>query len=676
MIELTETFSPQWIPFSQSSSNIQYPEITVFKPKVEQCKYCLAPLVLYKTTEVRKVNTLTGSRLFKERLLRCSNETCITRAGKGNTGNMVQGVVRNPEISTYVWPGMQYGIDVILEIGQLYVQNHWNGKKIQQELAKQFQLDIPLSTIYRFISLYEALNKAVQIEHYTEIAERLQNQLIFILIVDATQYHGKTLLYRAIDYLSGYCLGTLLVPEGGKQEIKTWLESLIKTYGAPDYIISDGEENLHQPFVGAEEVTHGDCWWHVLHNVYMELVKECRGKAQRLLQKHRYRQRLLQIRKSLLGQIQSPEHSHGQAVKTILDLFLAKVPKRNDFMDPLAELLERFKEGLTLLNKWHRLLKVQLPAEGDIPAQLHELRELKKQFSREDRHKWYEQPFFQTDPFFQAFCEIHSLFKAITQDKQFQSLRKEYRAINKEFILLRTWLGEAQLQQWEVLLNQEVTGQVQLPGHVKTRVTGQVTRIRKWLTSLHKSYRTWYRVKTNRNLSFPDKARSLLNKLITRWKTYGKKKSNYCRATKILIRYYERLVVFLEHPLIPATNQAIETDHCLLKQIWRQSSGCQDKPYTLEYHGDGLSATRNCHGHTNDMSPLEKLGFLRAEITLWYYHCPYSTVQSVKDDYEIIRDSRRQRLRIRRQGLAKILDWSSNAWLDWLLDEISHYLDS
>lgn len=661
---------------AQYSLENEIPEPEVFEPKKDQCNYCLAPLEFYKTTELRTVWTLTGPRRFKEKQLRCSNDKCKTRAEKGNANPEFPTIVKNPEINMIVWPGMQYGIDVILEIGRLYVQNHWNGTKIQQELAEKFQLDISLATVYRFVSLYEALNKAIQIEHREEVADRLQSQLVFILIVDATQYQGKTLLYRAIDYLSGYCFGTLLIPESGKKEIKNWLESIIDTYGTPDYIVSDAEPNLHQPLVNAKEVPHGDCWWHVLHNVYMELVNSWHGKTQRLLQKHQYRRRLLQIRKQLLGQTQTSENLHGQAVKAILDLFLAKESKRKDFINPLGDLLERFKEGMTLLNKWDRLLKVQLPCEGEIPPQLQELRDLKGEFSREERRNWYVQPFFQGDPFFQAFREIHTLFKAITQDKQFRSLRKEYQAINKEIFLLRTWLDETQLQQWEELLRQEVAGQVQLPAHVKKRVVQNIMRNRKWLTSLYKSHRTWHRIKVKSDLPFDQKARLLLNGLIDRWKTYGKKKPSYNRAVKIIERQYHNLLVFLEHPLIPATNQAIETDHSLLKQIWRQSSGCQDKPYTLDYHGDGLSATRNCHTRLNKESPLEKLGFHQSQIIQWYYQCPYSLIQVVKDSYETIRESRRQRLRIRRQGLAHILAWTSDAWLDWLLSEINLYLAS
>jgi len=650
--------------------------VEVFAPKETLCNYCWAPLEVYKTTDIRTVWTLEGSRQIRDKWLRCSNENCSTREGNEKSGNNSSTIVKSRELEKIVWPNMQYGIDVVLEVGQLYMRNRWNGKKIRQELSRIYGLNISVSTVYRYITLYEALNKAIQIEHNDSIAKRLRDQFIFIIIIDAIQLKGRTRLYRAIDYFSCYCLGTLLVPEGGKASIKQWLGNIINTYGRPDYIISDGEGNLHQPLEGAETIPHGDCWWHVLHNIYDELLKGWRGKAQRFLQKHHYRKNFNIIRLELVDQVCSSGTKHGQAIKAILDLFLSSTPGRKDFSEPMGELLDQFKEATILINKWDRVLKAQHGYDGKFPTQLEELFVLKQQFTWEERRNWYEQPFFQKDPFFQAFRRIHSFLNTIVHDKQFLSLVKEYCSLNKEFLYLRTWLDETQLFQWEDLLQQEENLQIQLPSHIKKCIASKITRTRKFLSSIHNSYRTWQRHQPKPDLSFTQQARSLLDGIIARWKHYGKKKRCYHRAASILERYYSNLLIFLEHPLIPATNQAIETDNGLLKQIWRQSSGCQDKPYTLDYHGDGLSATRNCHANLSTKSPLELLGFSVENITDWYYSCSYSTIRTVQASYEKAREPRRQRLRIRRQGLVNLLAWTTDAWLIWVLDQVRLYTAS
>lgn len=644
--------------------------VEVFAPKEAHCNYCWASLEVYKTTDIRTVWTLKGPRQIREKWMRCSNESCSTREGNRESCNTSSAIVKSNELTKIAWPNMQYGIDVVLEVGQLYMRNRWNGKRICQELNRNYGLAISVSTVYRYITLYEALNKAIQIEHNDSIAKRIQEQLLFIIIVDAIQLKGRTRLYRAIDYLSGYCLGTLLMPEGGKASIKQWLENIIHMYGRPDYIISDGEENLHQPLEGGEPIPHGDCWWHVLHNIYDELLNAWRGKARRFLQKHRYRKHFNIIRLELVGQVLSPGPKHGQAVKALLDLFLSSPPGRRDFSEPMGELLDQFKEATILINKWDRVLKAQHEYTGEFPAQLEELFGLKQQFTWEERRNWYEQPFFHKDPFFQAFRKIHSLLNTIVHDKQFLSLVKEYRSLSKEFLYLRTWLDETQLFQWENLLQQEAKLQIQLPPHIRKCIASKITRTRKFLSSIHNSYRTWQRHQPKPDLSFNQQACSLLDGIIARWKYYGKKNRCYRRAANILERYYTRLLTFLEHPLIPATNQAIETDNGLLKQIWRQSSGCQDKAYMLDYHGDGLSATRNCHANLSSKSPLDLLGFSSETITEWYYTCSYSTIQIVQASFEKTREPRRQRLRIRRQGLVNILTWTTDAWLIWILDQV------
>lgn len=666
--------STNWNSSVQSSLENKFPTREVFEPKDVQCRHCSAPLKTYKTTEERTVWTLAGPRRFKEKQLRCTNDSCPTRQSITSGFSKGPRPITNPDINTIVWPHMQYGIDVVLEVGRLYIHNRWKGKRIQQKLQQKYQLDISLATIYRLIDLYEALNKAVQVEHQELIALRLQAQPIFVLLVDATQYQAGIRLYRAIDYLSGYCLGTLVISEGGKQEIKNWYQTLIHSYGAPDYIISDGEDSLHQPLADGVEVPHGDCWWHVLKNIRAELLKDWRLQTKRFLQKHRYRHNFNQIRQQLLSDATAATSPPGQALLAFLDFFVARWTKQSDFSEPMWEILLQFKEAIILLNKWDNLIKCQFPARGEVSPHLHELKALRQHFSLAIRQKWYEQPFIQHDPCFQAFQSINTLMNQITHDKQLRQLVKAYQRIDKEFSHLRTWLAETRIRQWEEMLECTTPSQIQIPTSLKTRIVANHTRTQQFLASLPKHHRIWYGRKIYPDLSLAQQAQLILDGLLTRWQKFGKTNLRYRRAVSMLKRHYPNLLVFLEHPLIPVTNQAIETDHGLLKQIWRQSSGCQDKPYTLEYHGDGLSATRNCQGTSENPSPLELLGFSKSEITNWYINCPFSVIQTVKANYERIREPRRQRLRIRRQGLTQVMAWTNQVWLDWILVRVKQYL--
>ena len=153
-------------------------------------------------------------------------------------------------------------------------------------------------------------------EHEPEIAEMLHAQPTFVLTFDATQSRGNYKLYRAVDFLSGFCLSTLLVPEGSKAQLSQWRQELYQRFGWPDYQVSDGESALHPDPQEGPVILHQDCWFHVLANVFDALLADWRAEAKQCRVTRGHYWPLCP-----LGTVRATFTAHGSSLEHLLILF-------------------------------------------------------------------------------------------------------------------------------------------------------------------------------------------------------------------------------------------------------------------------------------------------------------------------------------------------------------------
>jgi len=570
---------------------------------------------------------------------------------------------------------MHYALDVVLEVGRRAFTDPKPGTQLQREFLRDFGFTPSLASLYRYKDLFEALSMGVLAGHEPEIAAKLHAQPAFVLAFDATEYHGGYKLYRAVDFLSGFCLSTLLVPEGSKVQLTQWRHQLYQRFGRPDYQISDGESALHPDLQEGPLIPHQDCWFHVLDNVFETLLTDWKKETKQFLQQTRYRKVLTQLLQDLEGLPLAFWPPHGESLRALVEFFLAPpAGSSSGFEEKMVRRLAQFQEARTLLNYWERTLKGQCATKGLEEPFLTHYRRLKAQLLPHERADYFQHEIFAIDPFFQAFRHFKALLDEICTDRRFKALLRQYKIIHDEFQTLRSWLLEAVVRrnaatEWTTLPPQPAS-----EARLHRLLERSTARARAELEKIPVSLHAWQWLGPEPSFPFEEKAERLLQRILTRWARKPASAGGFRKAAEILARQQEFLLTFFKHPAIPVSNQALESDHGQLKQLWRRSSGCQEKPYTLVYHGNSASMARNCVRGSGELSPLEILGFPREVIDHWYNTCPLARLEAAREAMKAVRRPRRLRLQAARQSLQEAFQGSEQVWLEWATQQLAAYL--
>lgn len=667
---------PEQILFTPPDKLVEerIPDRNVFQPEERRCPFCGADLKTYKTIPSRRIITLEGSRIIAVKQLFCPNRECIGRKKDKKTGTSKLPVFKSKELRHVVLKRMQYGLDVVIEIGQRAYEDPKPGRQLQREINREYRLDISLASIYRFKDLYESLLIGIIEEHSHEITEKLHNQPAFILTIDAITYKGAHSLYRAVDFISGFCLGTMLVPEGGKALLKQWRSRLYKKFGLPDFIVTDGEPALHLDVRDKPKVGHQDCWYHVLQNIFRTLVENWEKKTKSFLQKIHYRRifnRLFQELEQIAPNVWLP---HGEPFRDIIRFFLGPVTGVPVFTVPMAIRLQQFEDAKIILNEWEAILRGRKTRRNRDNPLFVRYRALKNQLSKQELTNYFQHEIFQTDPIFHVFQQLKAIIDNITGTSQFKTLVKEYKDINNEILRLRSIVLGAIIDRNENSQWFTKTPQTRSEEYLQRLLCKNTARAKKELAKIPKFYHFWHWPGTLAKSTLQEKGEHVLQRIIDNWRRNKSDRVVFRKAANILDRHRPFLLTFLTHAAIPPSNQALETDNGQLKQLWRLSSGCQDKPYTLVYHGNSSSMARNFHTISDYPSSFEILGFSQEVLQQWLYSCSSEHFTTARLSMKSVRSNRLLRLRAARHTLIKIFRDHDNDILQWGISRLEEYL--
>ena len=636
---------------SDFASQQTVPRKEVFRPEITHCPLCQTVPWVYKTIPDRKVITLGGVKQIDEIQTYCPNPECPGRGGNQQAGSERSFIFTSQKLREWIFPHMRYGLDVILEVGRRFKSDPKPGRDIQTEILRDYGLWIPLATLYRHKDRYEALCKGVIAEHREEISEKLRSQPIFLIIYDATEQNGSQKLYRAIDFLSGFCLGTCLTAEKDKDQLLRWRRSLYNTYGIPDYIVSDREDALQADRTKEPVVPHQICWSHVLLDIWEVFFETWRQRATKFLQKTGYRAQMRAIQSKLDIFPGERETIIQPAVRRLLQVFIPRVPGRSNFKEPVQHRLKALQEALSLVHSWTDALKGVKRSDYQDEALFKEYRQLQTQLSPAEWTHFVTHVLPTQDAAVRALYELQSLLETINASKDLKKLLTEFKLLEDEFNTLRSWLLEAKIRRNQASgwLEKEPTTPAE--NRLHKLITRQTVKDQKILESIPKSLHAWQWKHGEPDIPLQDQAKLTLQRLLTRWLKKDIYKKRFHQAANKIARYFDDLLIFLCHVAIPVTNQVIETDNGRLKSLWRRSSGGQDRAYFVDYHGESDSSTLNFHPDKYKASPLELLGFARHQLERWLTTCPYERYLEARQTMETSRQPRRDLLRASRQSL-------------------------
>jgi len=338
--------------------------------------------------------------------------------------------------------------------------------------------------------------------------------------------------------------------------------------------------------------------------------------------------------------------------------------------------LTQFQEARTLLTRWERIVKGRRPApEAPEAPLLTSYRELKGQLPPQERADYFAHEIFTTESFFQVFLRFKARVDAICTDKQFKVLLRYYKGIYAEFQTLRSWLLEAVIRRNEAHAKSS-RSEPSTPREARLAqlLTDSTARARAELAKIPKSLRAWQWRDGTPAKPLEEQATWLLQRLLTRWGAKPAGEGSYSKAAALLRKQLPFLLTFFQNVAIPVSNQALETDHGQLKQLWRRSAGGQDRGYTLVYHGHASSMTRNCVRGPEESSPLEILGFPREVIEQWYYTCDLAQLEAARVTMRTVRRARQLRLQVARGSLQEAFKGSDHVWLEWATHRLAAYL--
>jgi len=632
-------------------------------------------LVVHKVLHGRAIIGLRGIKVTKEIQLRCPYEKCPGRIWDHIKQKCLPPVFKSVQLRQIVLPKKHYGLDVIMEIGKRAFGDYRSGVEITKDLHTEFELDIAERTVYRLKDLFEDLCAGVIEDHHTEIAQKLQEQPIFVLTLDATQLGGEYSLYRARDFLSGLCLGTILVDEGRTENLRQWRQELFERFGLPDAIVSDGEAALHLDPAQEPDIPHQDCWQHVEDNIWKVLIKSWRSKATSFLQKHAYRVKCKNWLAQLKQSEKNPGTVPGKHLKDLLELFVADPPTGSSFEDPMAVRLEQFRQARTVVNQWVRTLQGQKTRANINKSHLTIYQALKARLPPQERVCFISHDLLAQHPEIQVLSSLKELLDQICTSKSFGTLCASYKTLSHEFDRLRSWVLEAVIRRNQSSPWMTAQPKTMSEEHLVRHLRQTTQRAERELARIPRECHAWRWDKGEPEKTLEWQAHYTFQRLINRWTGKGQHYSGFQKATDILTRQQPQLLTFLTHEGIPISNQALETDNGQLKQIWRRSSGGQDRSYTLIYHGNGTSMVRNCYQGDQTLSPLEILGFSKEIIETWLKTCSLESLKKVQDQKAYYTRIRQLRLKAKHQTIPELFKHTTNDWLSWMIPQLTRYVE-
>jgi len=229
----------------------------VFDSPIVFCPTCEKALVIrqHRNRVIRRLDeTIDATLRDKE----CSNRECPDRAR----------IFRPVGDTLLALPANRFGIDVVLEIGNLRFRYNYGFPSIHQNLLAR-GLDIGrMSVQYQFrnylnlISCQSALTDG-------KLRTKLQKQGVILPIIDGLQFEtGGPVLYMIVDSLSGQPLFAQQMLARGKAELVPFIAQL-NTIGLPMIsIVSDKEKALVPAIAEAcPGILHQFCQLHYCGNV-------------------------------------------------------------------------------------------------------------------------------------------------------------------------------------------------------------------------------------------------------------------------------------------------------------------------------------------------------------------------------------------------------------------------
>lgn len=291
------------------------------------CPACGQPMpVAY--TKMRKLMTRKGLVRLHLSIRRCESPGCSRFHHP-----------YHPETEgRWALPGQEFGLDVVLRVGQLRYREHRSCSEIHTQLQQE-GVALALRTVQNLLAHYDTL-LSLAIETLPQRTAQLQAQVRVILAIDGLQPDvGHEVLWVARDVLSGTILCAKSLLSSARAELGTLIDGVVQALPVPvAAVLSDGQHSIRDAVAQTlPGVPHQLCQFHYLREA-LRPVWESDRHAKKELKKH-----VREVR----GIERSAEQQSGVASEVVLGYCAAvRSALTDDARPPLAFAGLRLRERL------------------------------------------------------------------------------------------------------------------------------------------------------------------------------------------------------------------------------------------------------------------------------------------------------------------------------------------
>lgn len=206
-------------------------------------------------TKTRKLMTMSGLVQLRLQIRSCQNADC-ERFHK----------VCHPEAEgSWALPDQEFGLDVVLRVGQLRYREHRSRAEIHQQLLHE-GATLGERSVGNLLNDYDIL-LSLSLDALPERAARLAAQGRAILAIDGLQPDvGHEVLWVVREVLSGEVLCARSLLSSSRSELQMLLTDVAQALPVPvSAVVSDGQHSIRQAVAAAlPDVPHQLCQFHYL----------------------------------------------------------------------------------------------------------------------------------------------------------------------------------------------------------------------------------------------------------------------------------------------------------------------------------------------------------------------------------------------------------------------------
>lgn len=324
MLKLVEKLARETQANRMRRLSFDEPPLIRLVVEATRCPACQGSLRCYKTTEPRRVVTLTHGSFYSVEHLRCCAENgalCRPSTPAERPPSWASpGVVHSELLASLVPPKRRYGYDLVAHVGRRYFLDCRNEQELLEELGRPpYSLVLPRRSLGRLIEEFVWCVAAVHERATPTLRQLFAENGGYLLRVDGTCEADSPVRLLCQEAVTDIVLQADKLGSENRVEIAGALQRLRARFGDPVGTLADLRKEIRTV---REElwptVPHWFCHAHFLRDVGTDLLKPAHDALTTLFRQSRLSPALIEIRQYTGKRIRDALQAHPLRLDELL----------------------------------------------------------------------------------------------------------------------------------------------------------------------------------------------------------------------------------------------------------------------------------------------------------------------------------------------------------------------